>query len=124
MILILNRTSILLLKNIKDGINDKKNLMNTLKIKNWQFNYIVQELMKKDYIEKRDSKFYLKNNSKTILFRDVANKYDIIKLLQDSNESLITSLIEPLTIMELQKQTNLSEATIYRSLSDLSPLEY
>lgn len=118
----MNPTSIRILKGIKDGTNEKNALLNSSKIKSWQFNFLTKELLDKEYIEKRDSSYYLKNNPKSILFRDIDKKYDIVKLLQDSNEIIFSELINPLTITNLQNITNLSRATIYRSLKDLESI--
>jgi hypothetical protein len=118
----MNPTAIAMLRYIKAGISVKKELMNKLEIKLWQLDNLIKELIILDYIETRDGEIYLKNNAKTILFRDVENKYDVTKLLADSNELVFRSLIESRDIASLQKITRLSQATLYRSLSDLESI--
>lgn len=115
-------TALIILDNIAKGVNDRENLMSLSKIKRWQLNYLLNELAEHDFIYKTDSKVYLKNNTKSILVRDISKKYNITTLLRDSNEEIFAALVEPLSIDDLQKKTNISLATIYKSLADLQSI--
>ncbi len=115
-------TTLTVLYNIVKGVNDRKDLMNLSKVKAWQLNYHLNYLKGQDYIDKRNSKVYLKNNPKSILLRDIVNKYDIRTLLRDSNEEIFATLIKPMAIDDLQKETKLSLATIYKSLAELQSI--
>jgi predicted transcriptional regulator len=118
----MNPSSITLLKAIKDGVSNPKELMDIIGIKEWQFNNLVKALVSQDYIEKTDSAITFKRNSKTILFKDVAFKFDIEKLLHNSNEIILQSLAEPKTINNLQRSTGLSLRTIQRAISELESI--
>lgn len=118
----MNTTAIVLLKEMIDGNNDKKRLMEAAQVKAWQFNYIVNDLIQNDYVTGSDSQLHLSNSVKSILFRDIARKYDVIKLLRDSNELILACLVEPLSVEELKQKSSLSRATIYRALSDLESI--
>lgn len=118
----MNPSAIMLLKTVRDGISSPKEVMNTIGVKEWQFNNLVKELARQDYIEKTDSVLTLKKNPKTILFKDVASKFDLIKLLHDSNELVLKNIVEPKTINEIQESTRLSLRTVQRAISELESI--
>jgi DNA-binding HxlR family transcriptional regulator len=118
----MNPSAIVLLKAVKDGKSSAKELMNTIGVKEWQFNNLVKGLVNQDYIEKTDSTITFKANSKTILFRDVASKFDVEKLLHDSNELVFQNLTEQKTINDIQRTTGLSLRTVQRAISELESI--
>jgi len=118
----MNSSSIALLEAIGEGVSDLKELQGRLGLGKTQFYDLLKDLANADYIEKIDSKVTFKQNSKTILFRDVAPHFNTEKLLRDSNETVFSSLVEPMTVEELQRLTGLSLATIKRSLADLQSI--
>jgi hypothetical protein len=115
-----------LLKKIIEGVDNKKELQKSLGIQVWQTNYLINELIKKDYLEVAEKKLELKRNAKTILFREVSKKYDIKKLLHDSNETIFTSLnqsqITPATIDSLSKETLCLNLLSINQLTNLNQL--
>lgn len=115
-------SAITLLKAAKNGVSSPDELMNIIGIKEWQFNNIVKDLANQDYIEKTDSAVILKTNSKTILFRDVASRFDVEKLLHDSNEVVFRNLAEPKTVNSIQRSTGLSLRTVQRAISELESI--
>lgn len=118
----MNETAIALLKAIQEGHSDPKELMEIVNLEKTQFYELVKELVNQDFLEKTDSTIQFKPNSKTILFRDVARKYNVEKLLHDSNEVIFYNLAEPKTTEELQRITNLSLRTIERAISELESI--
>lgn len=118
----MNATAIALLKAMQEGHSDPKELMNIVNLEKTQFYDLVKELAGQDYIEKTDSTVQFKPNSKTILFRDVAGKYNIEKLLHDSNEIVFYNLTEPKTLEEIQRTTDLSLRTVERAVSELESI--
>lgn len=118
----MNPSAIALLKAVRDGASNPKELMNIIGIREWQFNNLVRDLANQDYIEKTDSSITFKANSKTILFRDVASKFDVEKLLHDSNELVFQNLTEPKTINNIQRLTGLSLRTVQRAISELESI--
>ena len=119
----MNPSAIALLKAAKDGVSSPREIMNILGVKEWQFNNLVRDLANQDYIEKKtDSTVTFKTNSKTILFRDVASKFDVEKLLHDSNEMVFQNLAEPKTVNNIQGLTGLSLRTVQRAISELESI--
>jgi len=118
----MNASAIAMLKAVKEGVSSPRELMNIIGVKEWQFNKLVKELVDQDYIEKTDSAVTFKANSKTILFRDVASKFDVEKLLHDSNELVVQNLIESKTINDIQASTGLSLRTVQRAISELESI--
>lgn len=118
----MNPTSISLLKAIKEGTSEQAQLIQLLRIGDWQFNTIMRELLNQDYIEKTGSSFALKKNAKATLFYSVASQVDVEKLLHDSNEEVFLNLAEPTTIRDLQLVTGLSLRTIQRSISEFESI--
>lgn len=118
----MNPSAIVLLKAVKDGVSSPKELMEIIGVKDWQFNNLVKDLANQDYIEKTDSAITFKGNSKTILFKDVASKFDVEKLLHDSNELVLQNLTEPKTINNIQGLTGLSLRTVQRAISELESI--
>jgi predicted transcriptional regulator len=114
------------LKKVNEGIHNKKELQKSLGIQVWQTNYLINGLIKKDYLEVVTKKIEPKKNTKSILFREVLKKYDVNKLLHDSNETIFTRLIRsqttPATIDSLSKETSLSESTVYKSINELESI--
>ena len=118
----MNPSAIALLRAVREGTSSPKEIMSIIDVKEWQFNKLVKELMRQDYIEKTDSVLTLKQNPKTILFKDVASKFDVVKLLHDSNEFVLKNLVEPKTIDEIQESTRLSLRTVQRAVSELESI--
>lgn len=118
----MNATKIKLLKAVKDGITTTKDLREIVGVKEWQFNALVKDLIDEEYIDKTDSTISLRNNAKVILFRDVANKFDVEKLLRNSNEIVLLNITKPITIDNLQQTTKLSLRSVQRSILELESL--
>ncbi len=122
MIPIMNTSSIAMLQALRAGVLDLKALQHKMHLSKSRFYSVLKDLIEGDYIERSGSKVALKQNSKTILFRDIDSYYNAEKLLHDSNEKVFLHLIEPVTINELQHLTGLSIATIQRSLTELQSI--
>jgi len=109
----------MLLQLIFDNISNLKELMKRVNIKKSQFYNAIKDLENQEYIKKVNSKVFLKQNAKSILLRDLSRKYNIEKVLHDSNELVFYNLMEPKKIQDIQKSTALSRSTIERVLSEL-----
>jgi predicted transcriptional regulator len=118
----MNQSAIRLLKVLREGKTDLKEIVVSLGLSDSQFNVIVKSLIEQDYIEKKGSTVSFKQNAKVILFRDVANRYDVEKILHDSNEQIYYTLVDPHTIDEIQNLTSLSLRTVQRSISELESI--
>ena len=118
----MNPSAIRLLRATKEGVSSPREIMKIIGVKEWQFNNLVRDLANQDYIEKTDSAVKLKANSKTILFRDVASKFDVEKLLHDSNELVFQNLAQPKTVGSIQELTGLSLRTVQRAISELESI--
>ena len=115
-------TSIKLLKSLVEGQKETNELLDLLGIKDRRLAYIIKNLTEEDYIEKEDAIIRLKETSKATLFRDITQTVDVEKLLRESNEIILSSIDENITIDELIKKSGLSKATTYRSISDLQSI--
>lgn len=115
-------TAIALLKAIHEGNTDPRRLMDIVNLEKTQFYDLVKELVSQDYLEKQDSTIKFKTNAKTALFKDVASKYDMRKLLHDSNEAVFYNLTEPRALEEIPRLTNLSLRTVERIVSELESI--
>jgi predicted transcriptional regulator len=118
----LNSSSITLLKILKDGVSDKKEVMRILEVHEWQLHALVKDLINRDYIEQNNSTITFRENTKAILFRDIAAQYDAVKLLHGSNEKVFFNIAEPITVDNLHKLSGLSIPTIYKSLTEFESI--
>lgn len=118
----MNPSAIALLKAVRDGMSLPKEIMNAIGLREWQFNNLVKDLIGQDYLERTDSALTFKQGPKTVLFKDVAARFDIEKLLHDSNELVFKNLVEPKTINEIQESTGLSLRTVQRAVSELESI--
>ena len=115
-------TSIKLLKSLIEGQKETDELLILLGIKDRWLAYIIKNLGEQNYVEKIGTTIRLKETPKAILLRDVIQIVDIEKLLHESNEIIISSIDENITVVELIKKSGLSKATTYRSISDLQSI--
>ena len=115
-------TSIKLLKSLVSGQKETSEMYDLLGIKNGQLTCMIKNLTKEDYIEKKDKIIRLKETPKATLFRDITKSVDVEKLLCNSNEIVLYSIDENITIDELIKKSGISKATIHRSISDLQSI--
>jgi predicted transcriptional regulator len=112
----------MLVKAVLSGTTEKKSLQEMLNIKDWQLNAHIRDLTDLGYVKKEESQVKLQETTKAILLRDLAKKFDISKLLHESNELVLSCLTEPLTLTQLESQTGLSRTTIYRTISELESI--
>ena len=118
MALKMNKTSIRLLKHVNKGTTDISRLKQILGTSDSQFRLLTGDLIKQGYLS-RDKKILKANSSpKYILFSKVARRYDIQLILHDSNEAVLCSITEPVTITEIQNITGLSLRTIQRTMAN------
>ena len=94
----MDNTSIRLLKTLLDGPKEENQLRSMLGKKERQLAYTIRNLKDQNYAEKENTIVKLKENSKTILLRDVSKIVDVEKLLHESNEIIISNVVEPSTI--------------------------
>jgi DNA-binding transcriptional regulator YhcF (GntR family) len=114
----MNPRAINMLLLLRNSPAEAEHIRRNLDITKRQLQRIIKELSNSDYISS-NGKIALKINAKTALFKKVANKFDAIKLMHDSNEGILLKLITPKSISELTKETGLSQVTVYRALSEL-----
>ncbi len=115
-------TSIKLLNSLVEEQKEASDLLEILGIKERRLAYIIKNLTELDYIDKENTIIKLKETPKAILFRDVTKIIDVEKLLHESNEIILSSIDEGITVDELVRKSGLSKATTYRSVSDLQSI--
>ncbi len=80
----------------------------------------VKKLLDDNLLENDAGTYKLSyKNPKTSVIKKLSSRFDLAKLLLDSNEQVFRELSEPRTVAELVRLTKLSEATIFRSLEDM-----
>lgn len=118
----MNRSSIRLLQALSKGKTSQAELGKIIGLGKAQFYAILKELTNDGYIEKQDTEIVFQKNTKAALFQDVAAKYNVEKILHDSNEIIFPILSDPVTLDELKQQSNLSLRAIQRSVSELESI--
>jgi type I restriction enzyme M protein len=118
----MNTTALQMIKTLLDGPADTKKLMGILQIKSWQLNAHYNELNELGLVEKEDKMIRLQKGAKIDQLRNVAKKYDIEKLLHDSNGLVFSYLSEPITVDALLAITESTKSTVYRALSELESI--
>ena len=119
----MNAKALQMIKTLLEGPSDTKNLMEILQIKSWQLNAYINELKEFDLIEKEGKTIKLKENVIVTQIRNVSKKYDIEKLLHDSNRIVFAAVAEKIKLDPLVASTKLSKATLYRAISELESLD-
>lgn len=114
----MNTTSIAILKQVVSGIEDAKAILDSVSVKEWQFNAQMKDLSQQGLIHREGDVVQLVDNAKSSLIKDLATKFDIEKILKSSNETIFSYLFEPTTINEIVRLSGLSIATVYRAISD------
>ena len=118
----MNQTSLRLIEQIIQGTDNKRDLMKFVQIKIWQLNTHLNKLENLGYITIHKDVIKLSETTKSILLRDVSQKFDIMNILKDSTEIIFSNLVEPKTISDLEQLTGLSNATIHRAISNLQSI--
>ena len=118
----MNQTSLRLIEQIIQGTDNKRDLMKFVQIKTWQLNAHLNKLESLGYITIHKDVIKLSETTKSILLRDIYQKFDIMNILKDSTEIIFSNLIEPKTISDLEQLTGLSNATIHRAISNLQSI--
>ena len=117
----MNTTSISLLKLAIEKPSKADELQKKLKIGNWQVSSYIRSLKQRGYLDKNKtgSLVSILNCPKTQQLLELSEQnIDIENILRESNEVILSYLIEPQTVNGLIFKTNLSRATVYRALSD------
>lgn len=118
----MNATSITILKQVISGVEDTKTIMERSGVKEWQFNSQVKELSLQGFLQKIDSSLKLLDGVKPMMVKEISTRFDIEKILKDSNELVFSYLTEPTTINDIVRSTGLSTSTIYRVISDFESI--
>ena len=98
-------TSIKLLNSLVEGQKETSELLEILGIKDRRLAYIIKNLTELDYIDKENTIIKLKETPKVTLFRDVTKIVDVEKLLRESNEIILSSIDESITVDELMRKS-------------------
>lgn len=115
----MNSSAVELLKALINGASSIEEIKRKLNVKDQQVNVLTKELDEQGFIDRIGEAVKFKQNAKSLLFQDISSKYDVVKILHDSNEQIFYLLTEPRTMDDLVRLSSLSLATIFRSLSEL-----
>ena len=118
MALKMNGTAIRLLRQVDRGVTDAAELRRNLGISGSQLNRLTRDLIGQQYLARSGGGLTAASNPKYALFSKIARRYDIQAILRDSNEAVLCSITEPMTVEEIQDATGLSLRTVQRALAD------
>ncbi|PIN84517.1 MAG: hypothetical protein COV65_00680, partial [Nitrosopumilales archaeon CG11_big_fil_rev_8_21_14_0_20_33_24] len=118
----MNATSITILKQVISGVEDTKTIMERSGVKEWQFNSQVNGLSLQGFLQKTGNSLKLLDGVKPMMVKEISTRFDIEKILKDSNELVFSYLTEPTTINDIVRITGLSTSTVYRTISDFESI--
>ncbi len=118
----MNITSINIIKHLANGISDMSALMDIIRIKEWQMNSQLKDLIQLGYVVKEGNTVKLKDELKPSTIRELTKKTNIEKILRGANETIFSYLTKPISINELILKTELSPSTVYRTISDFESI--
>lgn len=118
----MNASSIQILMAVNGGTTNVDALKEIIGVKDWQFNSLINDLTKQGYVIKDGKEIKFQEGPKAIIFRELAKKWDLEKLLHESNEKIISYLTEPISINAIETISGISRATIYRAISELESI--
>jgi len=80
---------------------------------------ITGQLLQRGFVTRTDGLISLADTAHATLFRKIATRYDVEKLLNDSKEDVILALLSADDIRDIQRQTELSYWTVRRALNKI-----
>lgn len=105
------------LNTLNSGPVDMKNLARQIRCSYTRTTEIVKILTKKRFVEIKDGDVRLAETLHASLFKKLASKYDMVKLLGGRGEGISIALLSTRDIRGLQNQTGLTYRTIRRVLT-------
>lgn len=97
-------------------------LADALHLSEYQFSHVLRSMKKHELIQTDSLYVYLSYNVRAKLIVPVHKKYNLQKLLRNSNYQVLTFLVDGMPISRLISESKLSRATVYRSLKDFEEL--
>ena len=120
----MNTTAISLLKLTIEKPSKADELQKKLKIGKWQLSSYIRSLKQRGYLDKKGSIISIQNSPKTLQLLELSKQdIDIEIVLRESNEIILSYLIEPQTINNLIVRSKLSRATVYRTIADFEKVD-
>ena len=105
------------LNELQSGPSDMKNLARKIRCSYTRTTEIVKSLTKKKFVEREDGNVKLAETLPASLFKKLASKYDMGKLLGGRGEDISIALLSKSDIRGLQNETGLTYRTIRRALT-------
>jgi DNA-binding MarR family transcriptional regulator len=99
------------------GPNNVKEIAAAIGSTHSRANQLARSLILKGFLVRKDGLIEYAPTAHASLFRRVAKRYDMTKLLSDSKEDVAFTLLESKNLQEIQAQTGLSYWTLRRDLS-------
>ena len=116
----MNNSSLRLLYRLLEGQSSVHQLSSKLSLSERRVQELTKNLRERRLISSRtDNSFEISSGLGGTLIRSLSNRYDLIKLLLDSSEQVMASVLFENDIVGIQRQTRLSYPTIRRALSRL-----
>ena len=117
--IIMNAKAVEVLLTLQSERKNTKSLAESIGVTYVRASQLVRQLLQEGFVTKTGSMVGLADTAHAALFRKVASKFDVKKLLVDSAEKVGVALQSPQTVAEIQRHTGLSYWTIRRSLVNL-----
>jgi len=101
-----------------EGESEISQVSKKLGMKLWDVHRLLGYLRKQQIISSQVESIRLRNDERVELLKELAKEVNVKKILHESNEIVLSYLIEPISLDDLIIQTKLSRATIYRAKKD------
>jgi predicted transcriptional regulator len=80
---------------------------------------VVKLLLQQGFVVRTNGLIRLADTAQAVLLRKLTSRFDLKKLLADSNERVAIALLDPVSLADVERRTSLSYWTVKRSLDSL-----
>ena len=113
------KTELRILQRLFEGPASLRELSQSLELSYPAVASAAKGLIVKGLCEREKSSVKIKPSAQMGLLGEISTRYQVVKLLGGSKETVLTALLSPLRPIEIAKHTGLAEQTIYRILREL-----
>jgi len=113
----MNSTGLRILSALRSGDKEIREISETLGVSYTRTTEIVKHLIEEGFLKRTDGSIASADTLHAVLYRRLADRYDMGKLLADSREDIATAILFADDFSEIQRRTGLSYWTVKRGLS-------
>ena len=118
----MNITTIRIIKEIARGTSEPNILREIVGIKEWQLNAQLKDLNRSGILQKENNEIKFLDGLKPTILKELSDKYNLEKILRGANETVFSHMIDAVTVNDITRETDLSQSTAYRAISDLESI--